>query len=157
MIDVLSAGTRSVLLTIHAGMNVFGYELRPNDLLVGATSATALFAAAVGIGWVFVPRNDGGDSEDFGEAFDEVFDESLVEVFDEALVVALDGDRPEDERLGFTHSLFRLVFAKFKFVRDFSPFFEVLSFCEKIPSRDCNIIFLDLIGPRHITAGLVGM
>jgi len=131
----------SVLRTVHAGMYIFGCGLRPNDPLFGETSVVSFFAVGVGIDGAFIPRSDGGDGDDFGEA----------------LAVALDSDRPEEERFILPHSLFLLVSAIFEFARDFSPFLDVPNFCEKIPVRDCNIMFLDLIGPRHITAGSVGM
>jgi hypothetical protein len=132
------------------------YGLRCNDSSFGAVPVAVLFADVVGAGMIFVSGIEREDGMVFGDDFKD-FREILAGGFGDNFAAALDGDRPEEEGLSFTHSLFLLVFAMFKFVCDFSPFFEV-PFCgEKIPFKDCKIIFLDLIGPRHITAGFVGI
>ena len=156
MIGVLSTGARSVLLNARREMYFCSCGLRCNDPSFGAVSVAVLFANVVEAGMIFVSGIEGEDGMVFGDVFED-FGEILAEGFGDNFAAALDGDRLEEEGLSFTHSPFLLVFAMFKFVRDFSLFFEVPFCCEKIPFRDCKIIFLDLIGPRHITAGLVGI
>jgi hypothetical protein len=131
--------------------------LRCNEPSFGVVSVAVLLPNIVGAGMIFVSGIGGEDGMAFGDVFED-FGEILAEGFGDNFAAALDGDRPEEEEgLSFTHSLFLLVFAMFKFVWDFSPFFK-MPFCgEEIPFGDCKIIFLDLIGPRHITAGLVGI
>jgi hypothetical protein len=155
VIGVFSAGTRSVLLNVDPEMYFCACGLSCSDPFFGIISVTVRFAIVVGTGMIFTSGIGGEDGMAFGDDFWD-FAEILVEGFGDNFAPPLDGDRPEED-FSFTHSLFLLVFAMFKFVRDPSLFFEVPCFCEQIPFKDCKIIFLDLIGPRHITAGSVGM